>query len=107
MRRITIITLIICFAFASTACVYHPPVQQGNIIVDKELSSLHKGMSKTKVRSMFGDPVLVNVCTDNRLVYVYTFQANYRRMQSLHLIVYLRNNRVTSFCTEKVNSQNR
>ena len=102
MRRIiTIIALIICFAFTLTACVYHPPIQQGNIITDKELSALHKGMSKAKVRSLFGDPVLVNIYVDNRLVYVYTFQPGRRRMQSTHLIVYLRNNRVTSFWTDK------
>lgn len=108
MRRIIIITsLVISFFFTSTACVYHPPVQQGNIITDRELSTLHKGMSKSKVRSLLGDPILVNIYADNRLVYVYTFQSGRRKMQSLHLIVYLSNNRVTSFWTEKIKLQHR
>ena len=106
MRRIiTVIALIIYFFFTSAACVYHPPVQQGNIITDKELSALHKGISKAKVRSLLGDPILVNVYADNRLVYVYTFQAGRRRMQSLHLIIYLNNNRVVSFWKEKIKLQ--
>ena len=75
MRRVIIvIALIIVFALTLTACIYHPPVQQGNIITDKELSALRKGISKAKVRSLFGDSVLVNIYADNRLVYVYTFQ---------------------------------
>ncbi|MFW0072570.1 MAG: outer membrane protein assembly factor BamE [Coxiella-like endosymbiont] len=108
MRRIiTITSLIIYFLFTSTACVYHPSVQQGNIITDRELNTLHKGMSKSKVRSLLGDPILVNIYADDRLVYVYTFQAGRRKMQSLHLIIYLSNNRVTNFCTEKIKLQHR
>lgn len=93
---ITIIVLVVL-----TACVYHPPVQQGNIIMDKELRTLHKGMSKYKVRSLFGEPVLVNVYADNRLVYVYAFQPSYGKMQFFHLIIYLRNNQVISFWTDR------
>ena len=108
MRRIIIIiALTICFFLASTSCVYHPPVQQGNIITDKELSILYPGMPKAEVLSLLGDPILVNIYADNRLVYVYTFQAGHKKMQSVHLIVYLSNNRVTSFWTEKIKSQHR
>lgn len=95
-----LIIIVIVLMIISTACVYNPPIQQGNVITNKELRSLYKGMSKAKVCSLFGNPILINVYADNRLVYVYTFQSDYRRMQSIHLIVYLRNNQVTSFWTD-------
>lgn len=99
--------LLILLSFFITTlggCIYHLPIQQGNIITDKDLSSLlHKGMTKDQVRAVLGDPVLINIFSGNRMVYVYTFQRGYnRRTQSTHLIIYfLDNNRVTNFWTDK------
>ena len=102
MSRVSLIFL----AFWMTTlggCVYHPPIQQGNIITNKNLRTLHKGMTKDQVRTVLGDPVLVNIFSDNRMmIYVYTFQCgHHRRIQSVRLIIYLRNNRVTDFWTGK------
>lgn len=100
-------TLLILLSFLVTTlggCIYHLPIQQGNIIVDKDLSRLlHKGMTKDQVRAVLGDPVFVNIFSGNQMVYVYTFQRDYnRRTQSIHLIIYfLDNNRVTNFWTDK------
>lgn len=100
MRRVTLIFLV-CLITTLWGCVYHPNIQQGNIITDKDLGNLDTGMTKDQVRAALGDPVLVNIFSDNRMVYVYTFQPGHRRMQSTHLIIYLHNNHVTNFWTDK------
>lgn len=102
MRRVTLIFLV-CLIVTLEGCVYHPPIQQGNVFTDKDLSTLHKGITKDQVRAILDDPVLVNIFSDNRMmVYVYTFQqGGHQHMQLAHLIIYLRNNHVTNFWTDK------
>lgn len=104
MRHNTSLIFLAFSVMTLGGCVYHLPIQQGNIITNTDVSSfLHKGMTKDQVRTVLGDPVLVNIFSDNRIVYVYTFQWSYNRnMQSTHLIIYFSdNNRVTNFCTYK------
>ncbi|MFV9988833.1 MAG: outer membrane protein assembly factor BamE [Coxiella endosymbiont of Dermacentor nuttalli] len=101
MRRATLIFLVYLI-ITLEGCVYHPPIQQGNIFSDKDLSILHKGMTKDQIRVILDDPVLVNIFSNNRMVYVYTFQqGKHQRMQLTHLIICLHNNHVTNFWTEK------
>lgn len=101
MRHISLIFLVFTIL---GGCVYHLPIQQGNIITNKDVGSfLHKGMTKGQVRAVLGTPVLVNIFFNNRMVYVYTFQRSYdQKMQLTHLIIYFSdNNRVTNFWTDK------
>ena len=100
MRHLTLIFLA-CLITILVGCVYHPTIQQGNIITDKELSALHKGITKNQVRAIFHDPVLVNIFSDDQVVYVYTFQVDHRPMQSNRLIIHLCNNRVANFWVDK------
>lgn len=80
-----------------SGCVYRPDVQQGNIITNSQVKSLRHGMRIRQVRSLLGDPLLVNVYRDNRIVYVYTFQHNHDRMQIKRLIIYLKNGVVADY----------
>lgn len=96
MLRITLVFLILLIG----GCIYHPSIQQGNIITDKDLGNLHIGMTKDQVRKLLGDPLIVNT-TNNRMIYVYTFQANHRPMQLTRLIIYLHDNKLTKFWTDK------
>ena len=80
-----------------SGCVYRPDVQQGNIIKPSDMRIIEKGMTSSQVKSLLGDPLLVNIYRDNRVVYVYTFQRSHHRMKEKRLIIYLRNDRVTSY----------
>ena len=100
MRHVKLIFLA-CLITTLVGCVYHPPIQQGNIITDKDLSTLHEGITKNQVRTILDDPVLVNIFADNRMVYVYTCQLSNQIMQSTRLIIHLCNNHVTNFWTDK------
>ncbi len=102
MPRKILLPILICLVTLCnlTACVYHPDVQQGNVLTQKDLNALHDGMSAYEVQSLFGDPVLINIFKDNRIVYVYTFQKGHRPMTEKRLLVYLRNNRVVNYWTD-------
>lgn len=54
-----------------------PNIEQGNIITPEMVQHLHKGMSMERVKDMMGTPTLVNTFNDNRIDYVYTFQAGH------------------------------
>ncbi len=100
MRRIFLLPLFFLFSLGLCGCVYHPDVQQGNIITNKDLRALHKGMTADEVRSLLKDPILENIYADNRMVYVYTFQHEHEKMTEKRLIVYFRNHRVTNYWTD-------
>lgn len=97
-RRIISLILSTCFVtFLMAGCVYKPDVQQGNVITDKDVSAIHKGMTANQVRFKLGDPILTNIYADNRVVYVYSFQHGHHKMQLKRLIISLRNDHVTGY----------
>jgi outer membrane protein assembly factor BamE len=100
MRRIIAGLLIVLVSVGFTACVYRPDVQQGNIITDADLQGLHIGMTQDEVRSLFGDPLLVDIYDENRMIYIYTFKHRYQKMQETRLIIYLRSGHVSKFWTD-------
>lgn len=77
-----------------SGCAYRQTVQQGNIITDSDIQSIHRGMSTTQVSDRMGQPVLTNVFPDGRVDYVYTLQHNRKRMQERLLLVHFINGRV-------------
>lgn len=77
-----------------TGCAYHAPVQQGTILTNNSLSSIHRGMSKYQVLSRLGKPVLINIYQDGRMVYVYTLKPNRKAMQERRLLIYFHSGKV-------------
>jgi outer membrane protein assembly factor BamE len=52
-------------------------IEQGNIIDQKDVSKLHRGMTESQVKEVMGQPVLVNIFSTTRIDYIYTFQEGY------------------------------
>lgn len=77
MRIIAIVLLLL--SLSSCQFIRYPNIEQGNLISAQSVSQLHKGMSETQVKSIMGDPILVNVFTPNRVEYVYYFNNPYKR----------------------------
>tara|TARA_R110000868_G_scaffold8205_7_gene42779 strand:+ start:95535 stop:95849 length:315 start_codon:yes stop_codon:yes gene_type:complete len=75
MKTIVKLCFVITLVATLTAC-YHPDIQQGNILTDKQIKSLKIGMTKTDVISSFGDPVLNNIFDPDELTYAYTNEPN-------------------------------
>jgi outer membrane protein assembly factor BamE len=63
---------IITFALLTSGCaVYKMDVQQGNSISNETVSQLKKGMSKSEVASLLGNPLMQDNFRSNRWDYIY------------------------------------
>src|SRR3990167_11399099 len=85
-----IATIMLC------GCVYHPPIQQGNLLTKTKVDSIHPGMSSQEVTAQLGSPVLENMYSDNRMSYVYTDQPSRRVFIAKKAIIQFQNNQVTT-----------
>lgn len=55
------------------ACsIYHPQIQQGNIITPKMIASIKPGMNKSSVKYLLGSPDIQNPWNADKWYYVYT-----------------------------------
>ena len=63
---------IIAFTLLTTGCaVYKMDIQQGNSISNETVSQLRKGMTKSEVASLLGNPLLQDNFRNNRWDYIY------------------------------------
>lgn len=69
-------------------------IDQGNIITQEDVSSLHYGMTETQVKEIMGTPILVNIFTPNRIDYVYSFQEGYGQMKVRQVTCIFQNERL-------------
>ena len=70
-------------------------IVQGNVIGDAEVHQLRVGMGESEVKNLLGTPVLINVFTPNKTVYLYTFQEGYGSMKKKSVTLTVVNGRVT------------
>lgn len=87
--------LVILGATLAASC-YHIPIQQGNILPDEAVQSIHNGMSIQQVKQILGAPVLINPYVGDQLAYIYTFKPNIGRFQMTRMIIYFNNGRVVN-----------
>jgi len=80
---------IVALSFLLASCsIYKVDIQQGNLISNETVSQLKKGMSKSEVASLLGNPLLQDNFRSNRWDYIYyTGRGNKTsKRQSLTLI---------------------
>lgn len=107
MQYTFILRVMVCsLALSLGACVYHPPIQQGNVMEAETLQKLHKGMSVNQVISLLGNPVLTNVFKGNELVYVYTFKSDDKPFQEKQLSVYFNKGTVSRYVAKTLPETN-
>ena len=85
-----LITAMLC------GCVYHPPIEQGNILSASRTQAIHVGMSSEALVAKLGSPVLENMYSDNRMTYVYTDQPSRNEMHIKRFIVQFQNDQVVN-----------
>lgn len=54
-----------------SALVYQRDIQQGNILTEKNILKLHKGMTKNQVVQLLGTPLNLNTFSQQPIRYVY------------------------------------
>jgi outer membrane protein assembly factor BamE len=83
-------------------CVYRQDIQQGNYLEGKTVDQLAVGMTRTQVRYLLGTPMVPDLFDKDRWDYLYYFQrGRLRRPDQRHVIVYFKDDKVTSF--ERIN----
>ena len=57
----------------TTSCVYKLDIQQGNLIVQKDINKLRAELSKNQVVFVMGSPVADDSFSDDKWVYINTY----------------------------------
>ena len=93
MKSTTI--LFICFILiSSTGCIYKTPVQQGNVLVQKDVDEVKPGMSKRQVAIILGTPAIADPFNQDRWDYVNTFKLKGNIDEIKRLTLYFENNQL-------------
>ena len=98
MPRYPRLISLIILSVLTSACIfrpYQPNIQQGNYITQTQLDKLRIGMPKSSVIAILGQPVAKNPYYNNQLIYPYTFWHNGKKTVKYHIIITLKNNRVS------------
>lgn len=102
MRKII---LLICVGLFLSGCTFFRPhkidIEQGNIITERNVNKLHRGMTEAEVKKIMGIPQLTNLFTPNRIDYVYTFQVGGQNMYITRVICIFRNGILQQIITHK------
>lgn len=94
MKRISNTLGILMIAGISAGCVYHPPIQQGNILEERMLAQLEPGMSPQQVLYVMGTPLINDPFTANRWDYLY-YKRTKHALERRLVTVYFENNQVS------------
>ena len=78
MRTLSLLasTLLLCTGL-SACSIYRVNVQQGNVVNQKELAQIHKGMDKAEVSAILGAPLLQDPWHADEWVYSYSDKPAY------------------------------
>lgn len=82
---------ILTFVLASCGLVYHPPLQQGNLVDKDTVKKLETGMSKRQVQVLMGSPSIDAPYASNRWDYVHAFANNGHDPEIRQLTLYFKN----------------
>lgn len=95
LRALVPAGLLTLLMLISSACVYHIPIQQGNLLDTKDIEQVTTGMTQAQVRYLLGTPMIADPFTKDRWDYVYYLKTN--KMTSptqRHFVVYFDQGRV-------------
>lgn len=77
--------------------VYRIPVQQGNIIDQKQIDQLELGMTKRQVEYVMGTPLVRDPLRPDRWVYTYQLRRGDETLRDRRFVVLFENDRLTGF----------
>ncbi len=67
--------LVLPLLLALTACVYHIPIRQGNILSQKKVKQLKVGMTHSQVEYLLGTPLSNDPFNPKRWTYLYYYKS--------------------------------
>ncbi|NVJ49827.1 MAG: outer membrane protein assembly factor BamE [Gammaproteobacteria bacterium] len=72
MQKLRLVTLISIIMMLSACSIYKMSIRQGNIVEQKHVSQLRKGMTKGQVQYLLGRPIIQDSFSDNTWYYLNT-----------------------------------
>ncbi|MFT6732333.1 MAG: outer membrane protein assembly factor BamE [Polaribacter sp.] len=72
-RMIKQFLLVLAILLATTSCVYKLDIQQGNLIIQKDIDKLRPELSKNQVVFVMGNPVVDDSFSDDNWIYINTY----------------------------------
>lgn len=93
MRMIfrTLTCTLLAVAMAGCGLVYHPPLQQGNLLSKDTVAKLKPGMTKRQVVVLMGSPSIASPFDHNRWDYVHAYAIDGGKMQVRKLTLFFNN----------------
>jgi outer membrane protein assembly factor BamE len=71
MHPIARLSSLLLLTLLLSACVYQPPLSQGNLLDDDDIEQIETGMTRGQVRFLLGTPMVSDPFHDERWDYVY------------------------------------
>lgn len=81
-------------AITSTACVYHMPIRQGNILVQDKVEQLKVGMTKSQVEYLLGSPMANDPFVPRQWTYLYYYKSPGNDVDERVLHLYFRDQKL-------------
>ncbi len=81
--------------------LYRVEVQQGNLISEREVPKLKKGMSMNEVRNILGEPVIVDTFNIERWNYIYTLRTNGKETKKHNLTLIFKNDQLVKILDDE------
>ena len=91
-------------ACSNSYWLYRVEVQQGNLISERDTPKLKKGMSMDEVRSIMGEPVMIDTFNIERWNYVYTLRSNGKARKKHNLTLIFKNDRLVKILDDELPS---
>lgn len=79
IRRLILVLGVVLMA---TSCVYKLDIQQGNLIVQKDIDKLRADLTKNQVIFVMGNPVVDDSFSDDQWVYINTYSNRNKNTKS-------------------------
>ena len=80
-----------------SSCVYTLDIQQGNILDQKDIDNLRLQLTKDQVVFVLGNPVVDDSFSDDRWIYLYTYQNRNRGEEKIKkLTLYFENEKLVA-----------
>ena len=90
----TTILLSLMFVIFSTACAYKTPIQQGNVLKQKEVDEIKPGMNKRQVAIILGTPAIADPFSQDRWDYINTIKYKGKTTEPKRLTLYFKDSKL-------------
>lgn len=81
----------------AAGCLYRMPIQQGNVLLDEQVSQLQTGMTRPQVMFLLGTPMVPNGFNQDRWDYYYSVHVGEEDRVTRRLIVWFKDDKVERF----------